>query len=234
MRYLSNLIKVECTNQVFVIIKKLLLILSLIYNGQLIAQDLEISAGYNNNTFYDLIKEIPHYTSDYSNGNGWAIKVSVEKFKLLDSIVPIRLEINYTNYKGHADIMSSGLGGGSTEHTDIDKSVLGLSFYPLLFRIRKNIRIDLGAEMDFLLSDKSQGFYESWSMGSLDTTGKISDFDNRTPIFGLSFQFGYEIKIKNNWFIYPRYHLYVGGSKDYRDAKSLRNQFEIGLLKRFN
>jgi hypothetical protein len=212
--------------------KKVLLFLFLIFNGLIFAQNVEISVGYIFNTFYDLEEENPHYRSDYSGGNGGAIKLSIEKFKLADSIVPIRLEISYTNYKGHAEIMRSSLGGGSTEYADINKSVLGLTIYPLLFRIKKSFRIDLGLEMDILLLDKSKGYYQSWSMNVPHKTGEISDLDNESTTYGVIFQTGYEFAIKNNWFIYPRYHLYIGLSKDYCDAKSLRNQFEVGLIKR--
>jgi hypothetical protein len=212
--------------------KKIFLFLSLIINGLIIAQNVECSVGYIYNTFYDLEEENPHYRSEYSGGNGAAVKLSIEKFKLADSIVPVRLEISYTNYKGHAEIMNSALGGGSTEYADINKSVLGLSIYPLLFRIKKSIRIDLGLEMDILLLDKSKGYYQSWSMSIPQQTGEISDFDNASTNFGVIFQTGYEFMVKNNWFLYPRYHLYIGITKDYSDAKSVRNQFEVGLSKR--
>jgi hypothetical protein len=149
----------------------------------------------------------------------------------VDSIVPVRFEIAYSHYTGHAEIMESSLGAGSTKHTDIDKSVLGISIYPLLFRIRKRFRIELGFEMDILLNDQSTGYYYSWQMGSQNKTGEISNFDNSTTTYGILFQTGYEFKLKNDWFIYPRYHLYAG-SNDYEYAKSFRNQFEIGFIRK--
>ena len=211
--------------------KKLILFVFLIYSGLTFAQNLEISAGYIRNTFYELKKENPHYKSDYSGGNGSTIKLSIERFKIVDSIVPVRFDIAYSHYTGHAEIMESGLGAGSTKHTDIDKSVLGISIYPLLFRIRKSFRIELGFEMDILLNDQSTGYYQSWQMGSQNKTGEISNFDNSTTTYGILFQTGYEFNFENDWLIYPRYHLYAGG-KDFEYAKSLRNQFEIGFIRK--
>jgi hypothetical protein len=193
---------------------------------------MEISAGYNRNTYYDLEEESPHYSSDYSGGNGYAVKLSVERFRLLDSILPIRLEINYTNYKGHAEIRTGGQSYGITEITDIDKSVLGFGIYPLMFRIKKNFRIDIGLEVDFLLNDNSTGYYKSWGIGNPGKSGEISDFENSSPIFAVLFQTGYEFALKNNWSVYPRYHLYVGITDDFGNTHSLRNQFEVGLIRK--
>jgi hypothetical protein len=214
--------------------KKILLALSLFVNGFIFAQDLEISGGYVVNSFYDLEKETPHYNSRYQPGNGSVIKVSFENFKIVDSIVPVRLEINFTNYNSHAIIMNSSLGGGSSQHIDINKSVLGLCLYPLIFRIKDVVRIEIGCEMDILISDKSKGNFYSWSMTNTITTGRITDFDNKSKTFGLICQFGYEIRLKNNWYIFPRYHFYAGVDKEFMDTRSYRQQAEIGLIMRFD
>lgn len=211
--------------------KKAFLFLLTLLSGITFAQSFELAAGFNINTFYEFIEENPHYASEYTNGNGYAIKGSIENLRLLDSILPIRLEINYTNYKGHSEIRTGGQSYGQTEYADIDKSVLGFGIYPLLLRIHKGFRVELGLEVDFLVSDNSSGYYQSWSMNNPAETGEIPE-KNNTLTFGAILQTGYAFTLKNNWFIYPRYHLYAGITDDFGNTHSLRNQFEVGLIRR--
>lgn len=194
------------------------------------AQDIEFKSGMIYNHLYDLEEEHSSQRSDYSSGLGYTIALSFKDPILIDSIISYKFVLKYDQYQGHAKISQNSPGGTSQSiNTDTRRSTLAIGFYPFCFTPSKYFRINLGLSFDFLLQQAYKNNDKEW------TTGKDSGLNNSAHGFVMAFmlEMGYEISLKDNWFIVPQYQMGISLMPDFYDTRSFRNYLQIGVMKRF-
>lgn len=199
-------------------------------------QNLEFSGGINYNRFFSTEKDGGHLRTKHYDDYGYSIGIGIEDIKL-DSLL-FRFTLKLDNYKGKFHLINGGLGGESTTDAFVDKYTISLGIYPLNFKIFKNLKISFGGELNYLIKESETGYKSSWQMGQPDTYILLKDGTiekNNKFNFGLICRIGYNIQLKNNWFIVPQYVFYRGLTEEFKDievqTKSLRHYFEIGIIR---
>lgn len=155
----------------------------------------------------------------------------------------LRLTISYDKYGGKLEAYNGGLGGGGTTTAEIDKSVLSMGIFPLNFKIKKRLDINVGFELSVLLAESFSGTRWGWMMGQPPDGGSYSydlaesyDRYSEALYFGLKGRIAYDFKISDTFVISPQYAFYLGLSKEFREfpyeTKSMRHYFCIGFEKR--
>lgn len=202
-------------------------------------QRIEISGGFNRNQFYNLGRKDVHNSSRYNSGNGYSIGLSLEDLKL--DTLPIKLSLEFTNYKGHLNVGSSGLGAGSSTDAQVNINTIGLGIYPLSFRPFKNLRFSLGSEFCFLLNEKTSATRYSWIIDDathhlVSTKHELIDINNKFNV-GILGHIGYDFELTDGWVIIPQYQFYLGLTDEFKNieatTKSFRHYFKIGITRKF-
>jgi len=214
------------------IFHKLLLIILLIqFQYPSKAQRIGISGGANLSHYYDYKEMDFHYITDYKNGFGYSLSLFADNLFQKDSIIPLKLRLKYSNYRGHAIINYSGLSGGDNKDINIKKSSLGIGVFPLNFSI-ENFFISIGFDVELLLFDNSTGKIETWSLLESKEIKDLNKIDNKYLTYGISCEIQYEIPINEAISIFPKYSTHLELCNDLYDTNVWRNYFEIGLLKK--
>lgn len=200
-------------------------------------QNFEISGGVNRNKFGDFHREVGHFISDYTPDYGYSFGMSISNFKI--DTLPMRLSLRIDNYKGKFYTTSGGRGGAQKTEAEIEKTTIGLGFYPVNFAILKKIELGIGGELSFKINDKTTGYKSSWSMGAPGTYMTIENDSvkiNKNFFWGFSGRISYDLKINETWFVSPQYKYHLGWSDEFKNTeakiKSLRHNFEIGIIRR--
>jgi hypothetical protein len=224
------------------IMKKLFLISLLnIYCITGSCQQIGLFAGYVKNNFYDFTEENPHFKSTYHQGNGRSLAIRLDRLKLIDKVksdtFQFSLALRITNYTGKIKIVDGGLASGRTLELTSEKYIVSCDITPINVRLYKNLRFSLGAEINYLISHKEEGFQSNWliSGNSLvelkDTTIKFNQPFN----FGLNFNIEYNIDIGNHFYLIPLYNFYFGFTNEFyklnSKVKSYRHCFNVGIAK---
>jgi hypothetical protein len=177
---------------------------------------------------------------DYSYENidlhgewGYQIGCGFEKdFQMETFILPIRASVTFQNYKASINYSFGGHGGGNYAMGKIDKSMLGLSIYPLGVRIKKVVNINAGIQYAHIVDDKTSGIYNSWNINTpngIDYNLKnYSTKDN----WGLLLRLSFNVKLFPNLIISPQYEFNYGLKSEVninRNFSSVRHNLGIGF-----
>lgn len=153
-----------------------LLSLFLISSIVVSAQEIELLGGLNYNIFYDLEeKRGGHFNSSYTPNLGYGINIGIEKMKIEDKIIPIRIVFGYGNYGGGLSASTGGNGGGSGISIDLNKSVFTLGVYPINKKIKDRLGISFGFEAAALLSEAFSGTANSWVLFEPSSSSGIKE-----------------------------------------------------------
>jgi hypothetical protein len=212
----------------------LLLILSFLNSyGQL----LEFFGGPNTNRFYDLQKNQGHFDAKYTPGLGYSIGLGIQDIKL--DQLSIQCFFKFDHYTGDIDIRTGGMAGSISLKAGISKDVIGFDIYPLNFVVRKNLRLSLGGEFNYLLQGKVAGYRNSWMITG---AGNYVNLDNdsihlsKNSNWGLIGCISYDLEILKDWFIVPQYSFYLGVTEEFRDfeamTKSYRHYLWVGIVRK--
>jgi hypothetical protein len=201
-------------------------------------QDIELAGGININKFYDFPKD-DGISTHYKGDNSYTLAISCGD-TLFNSFYS-KFGLILDNYKGSIYTIGGALGGGSSTKADVNKTILSLNISPLNFRIDKDLRLNLGLSFNYLLKHKMIGYHTGQQLGY---TGQYISLENNSDPYVNNFTFGltgciaYELKFKETWSLVPQYLINVGLKNEFRNleanTKSLRQYFEIGILKRLN
>jgi hypothetical protein len=216
--------------------KKILFLIFSLYVGSLYSQSLELAAGVDINTFYQVGNNSYHYTSTYTMGPGFVVRGAYnisERHK-----IPIRLTIAYDKYQGDLSAQNSGLGGGYYLDAQIDKSVLMFGVSANVLKPTNNLNLSFGLDFSVLLAESVDGTERFWSQDSTwtrDMTESYKDY-NSSSYFGLNATISYDFHITDEISIFPQYTFYLGLSKELTKfpdfTKSIRQYFCIGIKKK--
>lgn len=220
---------------------KLPIIISLYFSvSNLSAQNIEIAGVLNRNNYYDFTKDELHYTTRYNVKNGFAFSLSAEDTLLKTFYAKFVLTLDH--YNGSIYTTDGGLASSSTTDADVEKTVLGLDFYPLNFKICKVVWLNFGASFNYLLNAEMNGHHSWWqaSPGGIISGHVLLDAsaDHYVKKFTpcLSVRIAPEIKIGETWSLLPQYLIRLGLSSEFRNVeaniKSLRHYLGIGIMKR--
>jgi hypothetical protein len=205
----------------------------------LFAQNIEVAGGFNKNDFYDHNEaNDQNLNSKYYSAAGYSFGISFEH--TYDSL-PLKYILKIDNYKGTLQTSYGGHGGGSSTNADVNKLSIALDIYLINIRVLRNIRLNIGGSLSYLLHDKTIGD-QSWISYSPNFpyiySGKDSNIEINKFNFGLITRVAYEIKIKDDLYLLPQYLFYYGLTNEFlsteADTKSYRHYFEMGLIKIIN
>jgi len=208
-------------------------------NFNLFAQNIEVAGGLNKNDFYDHNEaDDPNLDSKYNSAIGYSVGISFEH--TYDSL-PLKYTLKIDNYKGKLQTSFGGHGGASSTNADVNKLSIALDIYLINIRLLRNIRLNIGGSLSYLLHDNTTGD-QSWISYSPNFPYVYSGKDSIVEInkfnFGLITRVAYEIKIKDDLYLIPQYLFYYGLTNEFQnieaDTKSYRHYFEIGLIKKIN
>lgn len=193
-----------------------------------ISQRIEYTGGIIRNHFYDFKNDenYHYYRSDYEVGKGFSFGFSIDKIHI-DSI-PLRLTFNISNYKGTVHVADGHLNGSSRSEFAANKYVISAGIYPLNLNVLKNIHLNLGVQLDYLLAQSISGYH--YYKQALEAEEKINlnnSYINtqRNFYFGLASRVAYDIPLKEDWFIVPQYSFYLGLTKEFNNIESNTNSF---------
>ncbi|MEI8048659.1 MAG: hypothetical protein WCI92_14860 [Bacteroidota bacterium] len=202
-------------------------------------QNIELSGGMNRNNYFDWQKEEGHFIAEYTPGNGYCAELSLSDFKF-DSLT-IKISLLVDNYKGSFYTQDGGLAGAYKTVAEVEKTTLGIGLYPLNFYIFKKIKLSLGGELSYKISDRTNGYKSGWVMyvgSTYMTIENDSVHINKDFVWGVSGKLSYDFRINQDWFIAPQYKFYLGMSDEFMNTeariRSMRHNFEISIIKRIN
>ncbi len=219
---------------------QILLIIILFSTSQLHAQKIEISSGINNNRFFSFKKSEGHQHHYFTSNFGYSIGASFYDYTI-DSMQH-RVSIRLDNYKGKFYSTSGGLGGSSTTEAEVEKTTIGISYFPMIFNLFKRVQVNLGGEFSTLLNSKTVGYKSVWAMPSSIinsyTTNDINLKINPQNYIGINCLFVYDIKINKYWILTPQLNLHLGVTNDFKNVeaniKSFRQSALIGIVRNLN
>jgi len=198
-------------------------------------QDLEFGGGINRNKFYSWEKDEGHFYTEYHPGNGFSIFLSWEDTVLRDIFVKFVLILD--NYNGKLSTTNGGLGGSSTTYADVNKTTMGLGFFPFNYKFLKSGWLNFGVSYNLLLNQKMEGYHTWWYLGigtvGNDTLNSHSNKYKNDFTFSIVSRIAYKINITNSLHVVPQYLFNIGLSKEFNNleakTKSIRQTFAIGI-----
>ena len=204
--------------------------------SSLIGQSLEFFGGTSINTFYDFQKNDGHFNSNYEPGWGYTLGIAFD-YKGLPELYPLRFVLRFDHYSGKLYTRNGGLGGSSSTNANIEKSCIDFGIYPVIIKINKNLKINIGGEFSFLISEKKSG-NRFWHVGPDYGENNLEDEPENLSSdfnFGIVVLITYRTKISEGWYIVPQYQFYWGLTNEFThiqaDTKSIRNYLLIGISK---
>lgn len=208
--------------------------LMILSNLSAFSQNIELMGGLNSNNFFDIKKNEGHYNSSYNSDYGYEIMIGAESRN--DGSLTYRITLGFEKYGGELTASDGALGGGYTTNAKVDKSVFSLGLYPLNFRIKNKIDLNVGLEFSGLIHEKVDGTSSGWSIGSpqwsYDLNEKYERYSSNT-YFGIRCRIAYDFNISDKMVISPQYSYYFGLLNEFDEfpetTKSMRHYFCIGL-----
>ena len=201
------------------------------------AQTIEVSGGINQNHFFDWEKEYVGFKADYTPGNGFSAALSLSELKF-DSI-PLKFSFLIDNYKGSFNKQLITNGGGYQSVVSIEKTSIGIGFYPMNITLLKKIELSIGAEVSYKIYGITKGYKSTWALNGQNSNVTFDDGSvqiNKDFIWGLSGMLSYNLKLNSDWSIAPQYKFYLGMSDEFSNIedgiKSFRHYFELSIFKR--
>jgi hypothetical protein len=191
--------------------------------------------GLNYNNFRSLSET---KAESFSGGFGYSLQIQLED--LYNPVSKLGLALQIDHFQGsfrtlNGSPMSAHIDEGTTERLQ-----LGLVLLPIQFLFFELIQLQLGAEVNFLLSHNTTGTY--WSSGVINKpyeqayADPASDFHNKRS-FGLVGKLAYRLPISTNWLLVPQFRYHHGLSADMGKVapiSSSRSIFACGLMYKLN
>jgi len=176
-----------------------------------------------------------HFYTKYHPGNGFSFFLSLEDTVLRDIFVKFVLVLD--DYNGKLSTTNGGLAGSSTTSADVNKTTIGLGFYPFNYRFLKSGYLNFGLSCNYLLSQTMDGYNSWWYMGTsssgIDTLDTHSNKYRNDFTFSAIGRLAYRITLSQSLFIVPQYIITFGFSKEFKNleaqTKSFRQTFAIGI-----
>jgi len=202
-------------------------------------QQVGFSGGYFTNQFYNFIEEGGHTSALYQDGTGYRFNINLDNIRL--DTIALRVSIHFEKFTGALMTSDGGQGGSSTTKAEIEKSVLGISLFPINIRIFKELKLSVGGELSYLVGSEVTG---SKKITSISAPGSYTNLHDNQTAFFKAFTFGvigrvaYNVKLYQNYYLVPEYNFYLGLTREFEDTEiytySYRNLFMLGIAKRIN
>lgn len=209
------------------------------------AQSLEFNFGTHLNNFYDFKDKSGHYTASYPSKVGYDLNVGIDDIYLYD--VRLRFTLGISRYGGDVKASHSAHSGSYSMDGQIEKTVLRLDYYPMNFRIKKQLNINIGHQFSMLIHEKIRGTYDEWYMrineygdqyleeSSGNLNEKYDSYNTRYYV-GANIRVAYDIPISERYYLVPQYLFYVGLSNEFTEfpkvTKSISNMLGIGIKRK--
>ena len=208
----------------------------------IIAQGLEISAGYLTNTFYEApsLNEDPYDPKVAASGsNGFSFGLAVDDVE--KDVWPLRFSMRFDAYGGDFTVNSGGKIGSEYGKMSTEKLTVNFGLTFLNVRLIKHLRLNiLGLDFGLLLYQKSDGVYKKTdplSMPSYFEESRNGEEWVSKGYFGLINRIAYEIPLNEKWLLVPQTEIYFGRSTEFRfeyiKVRSRRVMFKIGIIRNF-
>lgn len=214
-----------------------LLIVLIITNQQVNAQNAEISTGINYHSFFDLQEQNPHFQSQYESQFGPTISLGISKIKY--EFLTLAFNVDYSSYGGTLSVTDGGLGGSFSTEGSITKSRFGVTLYPLCLSLPKKIEFRLGINTSFLLDEEFEGVRSGWLMGSPEWSLPFSNDDTEwssKTTWEARGMLQYPIRINDEWSIIAEYRFCLGLSSEFStftgETRSMKHELLFGLSKK--
>lgn len=198
------------------------------------AQSYEIRAGIGLNKFYDFkVDDVPYNAPTYSSDLSSYFGVTIENLKIDDS--PFDLSLAFENYSGSARSRTGGLGGGRAVSAEINKTLVSIGIHPFNQNIFKKLKLRAGFVVSVLLHETFSGTVTQSAGNSPTTTSLQNEYEkfNSDFYFGLQASLSYDVKVKENFILFPYYSYYLGIINEFSDfpsqTKSMRHHLGIGI-----
>ena len=200
-------------------------------------QWVELIGGVNQSFYYDRLDETPHYSSNYTTGNGYSFSVAADQI-YFDS-VRFRLELGIHQYSGELFARNGALGGSYSHEIYFSKTLLSLSVYPINFSLFENLRIGAGLKYEFLLFEDYNGYAYGWQMAeswTKDINDQYDSYANKSLV-GVVACISYHVQVTKKVFICPQYTFTFGLNNEFKylpdAAKAFRQYLQVGIGKQF-
>ena len=215
--------------------KKIIIIILLLNNLCLIAQEIEIIGGLSRNNFYNMENDLRDFQSSYTPGLGYVVRIGIDDIEL--GWQNIRLMLSYENYNGKVWAKYEGKAGDFITNSEISKSVVSFSFFPVNLQIFKKWNINLGLEISGLVNNTVKGTNSGWTMGHGLWSHDLSERKyNSNLYFGLRGRIAYEFFISKKYAIVPQYSYYLGLTNEFTEfpegTNSMKQYFCIGIKRK--
>lgn len=207
------------------------------------AQNLEISGGAGKNVFFKVQDRPYDFGVNVSGNKSWSLALTASTNDPPSGLIsPVMFSLRYDFYKANLNTSSDNSALGCSGYTDVDisRSVLGLAFYPVSFRVARVIDFNLGVEGGMLLNGEADG-HRAYSCRFGGGSSRV-DFKNdslginKGDFLGLSARVGAEFRLSDKYNLSLRYRFSWGFTDEFRRLESqlrlFRNSIEIGLVRK--
>lgn len=202
-------------------------------------QQIGFSGGYCTNQFYNFIEEGGHTLALYQDGTGYRFNINLDNIRL--DTIALRVSVHFEKFTGALMTSDGGQGGSSTTKAEIEKSVIGISLFPINIRIFKELKLSLGGELSYVVGSEVTG---SRTITSITAPWSYSNLHDNQADFFKTFTFGiigrvaYNFKLYQNYYLVPEYNFYLGLTREFDDTEiytySRRHLYMLGIAKRIN
>jgi hypothetical protein len=195
------------------------------------------------NVFFKVQDRPYDYAVDVSGNKSWSLALTAStNDPPYGFISPVMVSVRYDSYKVHLRTHSDQTGLGCVGYTDADlsKSILGLAFYPLNFRLAGSINFNLGIEGGMLMKGDANGYKTYHCTGGMGSSRRDFKNDslgiNKGDFLGLSARIGTEFKLSDKYNLSLRYRFSWGFTDEFRRLESqlriFRNSIELGIVRK--
>jgi len=225
--------------------KLLLLLLSLSITAS--AQSLEFNAGAQLNSFYRVTNylTIPFYTPKV----GYSINVGIDDVYL--NRIRLRFTLGLNTYGGQ---LNTGWNDPPFSKYSIDgqidKTVIQLGFYPLNFKVKERLNINIGPQFSMLIHEKVEVRFDerlvfidpnviAEEIIVIESSGNLNerhDSYNAKYYVGANIRVAYDIPLSEKYSLVPQYSFYTTISNEFTEfpkaTKSMHNMLGIGIKRK--
>jgi hypothetical protein len=207
------------------------------YWSSIMAQSIDFSSAISSNRFFEFENQQSfRYDSAYKSGIGYSLQAGISNIMI--GTAPVRFAITVDHYQGSVFSSYQALGGRNTTNAQVKKTTIGLGFYPVNFHISKNLHFALGAELSYLINDRTSGNQLINLMGendkNIDLSQNSKNFHNDI-IVGMSALLSYDIAEWKSWRIRPQYRFYMGITEEFQlpnaSVRSMRHHLGLSLIR---
>lgn len=202
---------------------------------KLSSQNVEFIGGFNTNSYYNLnIWE--DYYSTYDTRPGYNIAVGYESSKF----PKLRISLGVEKVNGGLLVTESGINTGRRTFAEFEKTVISLNMFLYNFSIYDKFDVNMGFNINRMLTEKFKGTYSSRS-GSEGVTSDLNDIYNQynsTYNYGLILRIAYSFKLFESAYLTVQYYNHLGLSNEFiefpKSTLSHRNYICLGLKYKFH